>query len=475
MRKANLVRNTLFSGIANASSVLLLVLLVIAARYFGAADFGILTFAMALGAACAVVADFGLSEIAKRAIARDPGEAPRYFVNITLWKLALSAGVALAIVLLILLFRDDTPGRLVGFLIGFASLTKSFKTFNLVFFQSLERFELYALSQALHNVLMLSGGLAAIALGADIVQFSIVFLAAKLVDLAIGLSLLMRQLPRPVWTFDLGFVREVQRNAIPIGAYAVLVEVYWYIDTILLAVLASDVQVGLYNAGYKLYEALLIFPLILCQAVSPQLSRLFKSDAEQHRALTERVFKYMFIVALLVSGVGIVFAAPAIDLLFGADYAKAVAPLQVLLLGVLFVFMHFVLHTVLISIDQQHLLVRLAVAGLLLNTVANVALIPRYGTLGAAAATVLSEFVIFALGYTLLRRAHMRIGIVRVGWRPALALALVLGVFLSAGFAIRLEFIALVVPAYFAALLLLGALDQQERSQIGALLRRLRG
>ena len=100
--------------------------------------------------------------------------------------------------------------------------------------------------------------------------------------------------------------------------------------------------------------------------------------------------------------------------------------------------------------------------GLLFNIIANLLLIPRYGLIGAAGATVASECLIFVLGYNFLKRTNGEIGLISLVWRPVLA-----GVLLGASVSIftwqpELWHFILIIPAYFAVLILLRTFDDVE-------------
>jgi O-antigen/teichoic acid export membrane protein len=96
------------------------------------------------------------------------------------------------------------------------------------------------------------------------------------------------------------------------------------------------------------------------------------------------------------------------------------------------------------------------------NIIANLLLIPSYGLIGAAGATVASEFLIFIFGYIYLNRAYGNIGIMSLLWRPVLA-----GVLLGAPLSIftwqpELWHFIFIIPAYFAVLILLRTFDDVE-------------
>ena len=460
--KANLSSNIIFTTIANLSSVFLLVLLIYAGRVLGVEDFGRFNFALALGSVFALATDIGLSEYTKRAVARDPGVAGKYLGNVLVWKALLSVLVFVLIVTTANLLRSDLTTRILAYLLGLAALVRTYKLFAQGLMQAFERYKLYALAQVTHNALLFTSGVLALYYGAGVLVFAVVFLSVKIVDLAFGYYLLASRVIASRPRFDFGFLREIQRKALPIGIYAVTVEIYWYADIILLEMLSSDSQVGWYSAGYKLFEALLILPVIICQAVSPQLSRLFVSDRAEHRNLMRRILKFAFIISVVVIGCGLIVADDLVELLYGSDFLPAAAGLKILLTGFLFTFLHFVLYAVLISIDQQSTLARMSLIGLMFNIIANLLLIPSYGLIGAAGATVASEFLIFIFGYIYLNRAYGNIGIMSLLWRPVLA-----GVLLGAPLSIftwqpELWHFIFIIPAYFAVLILLRTFDDVE-------------
>lgn len=460
--KVNLSSNLLFTTIANLSSVFLLVLLIYAGRVLGVEDFGRFNFALALGSVFALVTDIGLSEYTKRAVARDPGVAGKYLGNVLVWKMLLSVFVFVLIVTTANLLRSDLTTRILAYLLGLAALVRTYKLFAQGLMQAFERYKLYALAQVTHNTLLFTSGMLALYFGAGVVVFAVVFLSVKIIDLVFGYYLLASRVIASRPRFDFGFLREIQRSALPIGIYAVTVELYWYADTILLEMLSNDLQVGWYSAGYKLFEALIIIPVIICQAVSPQLSRLFVSDKDGHRDLMRRIFKFAFIISVVVIGCGLIVADDLVQFLYGGDYQPAGAGLRILLIGFLFTFLHFVLYAVLISIDQQGTLARMSLIGLLFNIIANLLLIPRYGLIGAAGATVASEFLIFIFGYKFLIRAYGNIGLTSLLWRPVLA-----GVLLVTPLSIftwqpELWHFIFIILAYFFVLFMLRTFDDVE-------------
>jgi len=87
-------------------------------------------------------------------------------------------------------------------------------------------------------------------------------------------------------------------------------------------------------------------------------------------------------------------------------------------------FVNSVTQYVLIAVNQQHYLTRAFVLGVVFNVVGNLILIPRLGYVGAALATILSEFSLLFPFYYSVRRNVGTVPWGRVFGPPALSVLL---------------------------------------------------
>ena len=62
--------------------------------------------------------------------------------------------------------------------------------------------------------------------------------------------------------FDFAYWKKFLREAAPLGISAIVVFAYFKMDTILLSVLKTNAEVGIYNAAYKVIENISFFPLV---------------------------------------------------------------------------------------------------------------------------------------------------------------------------------------------------------------------
>jgi O-antigen/teichoic acid export membrane protein len=198
-------------------------------------------------------------------------------------------------------------------------------------------------------------------------------------------------------SFDRAVWRDLQAAALPLGLFMIAVNMYAYIDTVILGFISTDAEIGWYAAAYRVYEGLTYAPSILAAVVSPRLSFLFVNDRHAHRVLLVRTLLGSLALGVVLGGAAFFAAHPIIVTLFGASYENGSTPLRILASGAIFVFATWILHAAAISTNLDRRLVGTTVVGLAVNIVLNLLLIPKWGISGAAAATVLAEIVTVAL------------------------------------------------------------------------------
>lgn len=464
--EGTLAKNTLFSTLSNLTSFLLLVLMILAGRYLGEVDYGIFSFGLSFVFIFEIFTDFGLREMTIRDIARDRTLGNTYLGNILTWKLLLSCITFVLILIVINIMNVQDEARTVVYILGGSIILRSFKTTGRMFFQAYERFDLDALTLFYERVLLLLIGGMVLVTGRGLIAFVIVFVVVRFLDLLLTSSILHFKLVRIIPRFDIRLIRRIQLEALPVGIFLLALNLYSYIDTIMLSAFRSYGEVGWYNAAYKLYEGTAIFPAILCAVVAPRLSRYFIKDRDSHRDLTLRSIKYMFIIALPIVVFGMIMAGHFIQLLFGPEYLPSVRAFQVLLIGIIFVFQSWLFNTLMISINRQKSLLHAILIGLGINVVLNLILIPQYGILGASIATVSSEAAIFIFYLFAIGLFYEKVPFLRLGIRPFLASMIVLILSGFRGFSSSYIDLAGLIMAYILLLFIFKVFDKEERQLI---------
>lgn len=403
-RRFPMAVNAGYATVTAGSAGLLLVLLIVAGRLLTADDYGRFSFALALTTIIETIMDIGLGHVTVRAVARDRSAAGPLFRNVLGLKLVwVAIGLALLLVLAPIL-RHDPQVIWLCYLMGASSAVRSYLLTARGLLQGLDRFDIEAAIVVADRLLLLVVGTAVLVAGHGVFGLAIAFVASRGAMLA-GVSLVLRRVLHVTTPgYDRDTWRELQAAAVPLGLFMIALNLYTYIDTVILGIMRTDAETGYYSASYKVYEGLTYAPSVLASIVTPRLSYLFVHDRGAHRSLLTRVLLGAVGLGIVLGGVAVWFARPIVVTLFGARYAAAAAPLRVLGAGALFVFGTWILHAAAISTNLDRRLLITTAVGLVTNVVLNVVFIPRWGIVGAAWATVIAEALTVAL--LLIQVAH---------------------------------------------------------------------
>jgi O-antigen/teichoic acid export membrane protein len=228
------------------------------------------------------------------------------------------------------------------------------------------------------------------------------------------------------------------------------------LDSLLLGFLRGLREVGLYNAAYKPVTVALQVPLTFFVGLFPALARSLGQSRVEFARLMDRSYRLCAIVALPLGVAGSVLAADIIQFLFAAPYGDSAEPFAVLIWSAVLVILRGSHRHALNAGGHQALDLRCALASGVVNVGLNLALIPRYGMLGSAAATVIGDAVWLALTMHFFHRHVMPMNPLPVLVRPALAAAAMGGFLWWMGFLPWMVRGAAGAAVYVALLLILG-------------------
>jgi O-antigen/teichoic acid export membrane protein len=197
--------------------------------------------------------------------------------------------------------------------------------------------------------------------------------------------------------------RLLVRTGLP-GMAAALAEVFTFrIDRYLLALFATPAAVGVYSVASTASEVLRLPSLAVGSAL---FHRLASGTAEVADFRTTRRL-CLLVTALMAAAVAVV-APPLIELAFGPDYAGAVTPLRIVLLGELGIAVYQMDGSSLAGRGRVGSMAVAAACGLVVVVLADVGLMGPFGVAGAAWASVIAYWVMGAVAWWSLRRTVRR-------------------------------------------------------------------
>ena len=404
-------RSLALSGISSASAALLLVLYARASDYLSQPEFGLFQYALVLASLAETLIDLGMHQITIRAVARDRASASKLLHNTLTFK-GLPAVVVVAATAVYLWSTDfasaeGSPAltadgmRVFCLLMVVSAVPRSYFMTVRGVLLGLERFGRDTALVVIDRAALLAAGLLALSAHAGLMGIALVFLLTRTATLVAALLVARGLVGRLAINVDTALWRSLQRSALPVGVFMIVLSFYTYIDTVMLTHMTTTTETALYGAAYRLYEGLCYAPSILAAALSPRLAALWKTDRARHRRLAYLGLLGAVGLAIALALPVIALAEPLVTTLFGKaggpDYAAAAPTLRILAAGLVFIFPIWILHSIAISTFREHLLLRTTIVGAIVNVVLNFWLIPARGPDGAALATVIGEGLCTAL------------------------------------------------------------------------------
>ena len=446
------------------------------ARYLGASGFGIISFALALGAILSIFTELGLSTLTVREVSRDKTLANKYIGNTLALKIILSSITLISMVLVVTLLHYPPQIAAVIYFITLSFVVGAFTSIFYSIFQAYEKMEYQSIGQILNSIIMFTGILLIIKYQLSIVDFSLIYLIASIISLVYGVIVCIRYFVLPkieidlkLWKFVLS-KREIDLNlwkfliieAIPLTISSVFLLIAFRVDTILLSIINGNEAVGLYNAAFSLMAALMFVPLVYVSAIFPMLSRLNISSKELLKISYERSVKYLIILGLPIAVGTTLLATPIILIIYKSGFSQSILALQILIWSIPIIFINYILGTAINSINKQRDTVKTTFIAMLLNIILNLLLLPKYGLIAACFITVLTELTCFIFWFHIMNVHGYKIPIFKILLKPAIA-SLIMGIVISLLSNVNILVVILISTIiYFIALYILKTFSEED-------------
>lgn len=406
-------------------------LVALISRALGPKMYGQYTYAVALALLCVQITDMGLGLFLAREIAKHDVPPPKLIGHVFTIKMVLAAFyLAVMAVLTWWHYADPEmkaattfhprPGAL-GWTVAMAGLAGlATSTIEAIWqvFRGVQQLRFEARSSAVFAGLQLACVSAALALvptmpkvaqdkGYVMVAIAAAMLFASTVALGHAVLLLLRVVT-PEFGWSRPMLERFTREVLPLGFAIVASLIYFKIDVPMLRVLRGDVDVGLYNAAYKILENMSIVPAILMAATFPALSQTVASDPAAAARLHRTTRNILLLAGLSGALVLLVIPHTLVRILNGKEFLAAGDVLQALAPSVVLTFVNYLETHMLVALGLVKAQMAFAVALIAVNVAANWLLIPDLGGVGAAWATALTEVVLLAFALPLVRRELAR-------------------------------------------------------------------
>lgn len=362
------------------------------AKYLGPSEYGELSFGISFVYFFMVISMLGMEPIVIREITKNPNQTNQI----------ISTSIVLRIFSGFLLF---IASALTAFYLYEQS--KFFFIFIIsfqLFFQAADVFSSFFLAKVQSKYVVISknsGFIISSILKLVLIAFNaslLIFSYAILIEFFIAFIFLIyfynkSSLKVKLTYFDKSLARKLLLNSSPLILSSIFYVVYTKLDVVMIEFLSSSEQVGYYAVANKLSEVWFFLPTII---VSSFYSEIIELRNKYYNKFKEKVIELMTVLSFF-SVVLIIFflfsSKYIITYLYGEEYEFSVEIFNIHIWSCLIVFSAVVSGVWYVANDLQKYTFYRTGVGAIVNIGLNFILIPIYGGVGAAYATIGSKFL----------------------------------------------------------------------------------
>ncbi|MFA6105087.1 MAG: flippase [Patescibacteria group bacterium] len=400
-------QNTSFLTVASiAQKIVSFVYFTLIARLIGVGNTGSYFFAITFTTIFTVVADMGLGPILTREAARYPENTAKYF-NTVIWSKIF---FGITTYLMVVIFSNMLGYSIsLRHLIYLSAVTMFFDNIQGAFFSVFraKRNLIYeSFGVVIAQVLTLIIGTTALYLRAPLIWLIAAYTIPSAVIVLYAAFFLNRNYNiRLRFIFDRGLFKILFKMALPFALAGIIGRLYSYSDTIIMSKLLTSEDMGWWSVPYKITFAFQFIPVALSASVYPAMSSLSVTDPGKVGELFIKAWKYLFVIVFPISFGLIAIAEPVIIRLYGKAFLPSVPVMQILLISLIFSYLSIISGALLNATGQQKIQTLILAVALSCNILLNVFLIPAYGIIGAAAAALSSNILLWTAGFYFVRRS----------------------------------------------------------------------
>jgi O-antigen/teichoic acid export membrane protein len=191
---------------------------------------------------------------------------------------------------------------------------------------------------------------------------------------------------------DTKLTKRMLKLGVPVGISAFLALLYFKVDTIMLSLMRSSTEVGIYSLSFRLLENILMLWGLYMASIFPLWSKFFaNSEYSKYKSLLRDTLLVLFGLSIVVIFCGYAFSPLIMRVLGGSKFFSSMQPFKILLLATPFFFLNSIFYYIILSFGKTKYLLLPLVASLFINILINLYAIPKYGYIGTSVTTVITE------------------------------------------------------------------------------------
>ncbi|MCC6323945.1 flippase [Candidatus Nomurabacteria bacterium] len=343
-----------------------------------------------------IFSDVGLSSILTRELSKDNSLRNQYIATSFLIKIILNIIIFIFIIILAPVFTKNNLSTSIIPIIGLLMIFEGFRDFAFAINRSMEKMEVEAFVKIITNILIVVFAYLFLINSRTVYSLAIGYMLGSLSGLIFTIIIFRKYFRNLTKNFSKNLVMPLMTIAWPFAFFAILAPIMSNTDTVMLGWIKGTDEVGFYATSQRVVAFLYIIPGLITSSLLPTLSRHLNNKDKIKNVVNSSV-KIIYLFSIPVVLGGLIIGDQLIVKLFGMEYAPAIYMFKISLISILFVFPAFIFNSIIFIFNKHSSIIKISLIGTILNVLINILLIPKYGGIGSATATLISQILILIL------------------------------------------------------------------------------
>lgn len=374
------------------NKILVFLVGLLAARYLGPKNYGLVNYATAYTTFFASLCTLGINAIIIKNFADYPDEEGQAIGTTLVLRAVSSLLSAVMIVGIVSIVDGDEPLTvLVMALSCFELLFHVFDTFKQWFQARLE--SKYVAMATLLSTVAASAYKIYILIAEKSVAWFALSLSVDYAVVAVCLLVMYKKKKGPRLSFSIKKGKQLLSSSYSFIISGVMVAIFSGTDKLMLKQMLGEESVSYYALAISLSTVASFVLEAIIQSMVPSVIVAYKKDAELFRKRNRQMYAIVFYVAIVFSLIICVFAEPIVYLCYGKDYAQMITPLRIVVWYTAFSYLGGARSAWLVCENKQNYQNLLYAGAAIFNILMNYVLIPILGPAGVALATLVTQIL----------------------------------------------------------------------------------
>lgn len=363
---------------------------ILTARYLGPGNYGLINYAAAYTAFFFSICTLGINSIIVKEFIDNPSEEGKILGTSLILRGLSSVFSAIVIIGISFILDSNEPiTKTVVILYTFSLIFQIFDMFN-YWFQSRLQAKYTAIASLIAYSITAIYKIVLLITGQPVTLFAL-SMSIDYISIALILFYFYKKEGGSKLSFSLKYGKLLLKKSYHFILPGLMVAIYGQTDKMMLKHMINEAEIGYYATAVSLCSVWCFILSAIIDSMNPTIMKLYQENEKNFIKYNKILYFIVFYISIIVSIIFTIFGKLIIQILFGEAYLPTVTPLRIITWYTAFSYLGVARNAWVVCKDKQRYLKYLYCSSAILNVILNLIFIPKYGAVGAAFASLISQ------------------------------------------------------------------------------------